>query len=754
LVVIDGEKLNNARTDPGASGAPIAIIDPSQLEAIEVVAGSGSSLYGSDSIGGTINLVTKSPARPTGDELIIGARLDGNYFSNGAIRRGNATLNISNNQIAVRGSFSAYRNANYNTGNEDVTIQQVLAIGEFYRQFPTNVAGTTFNSVAGYPVFSLPAGSEILNGQGSGVGEQIDAWFYPSEKHNFRGRFINRDEGNNGNAFSGPPYETQDRFSKFRSFQKFGLRYEGLDFASFLPRVSANYFYQRITFPQNQFTYTNVAGPTGSYLNGTTFTGLPSVFNISSFTDNRNSIGTYGIDLQATLLPFKGMFVTVGGGRTEDRSRDSFDSFTASGNGVLGTLTGRGASSPLTTYTDNNLYVQAEYDAVKWVRISGGLRFDNWVTEAQGGNGFPLSTEFTVLNAVAPAFLANPGALQQVADSLPDLIALAQGTGTSGSDRNSYAGNFGIVGRLPWGINPYFRVANSYREPGITERYLIRNFAPGSFFAPLVVGNPNLQPEKGLNYDVGVKIQQKSFNFTFGYFHNTIKDLLVYAPGQSYCVEPVPPALPGGFASQFFGCLPFKSVVNINARINQDENVIKGFESTGEVSIPLGGLGSLNPFYSLGSLHGTNKNPTAQQITIFNQLYNRSDTPIELTGSLNDFPLANITPFRVISGLQYLDAKGRFFIDYNWRHQNRVTRAEPNTFVGQSLINYGTFASLDSFDKHSIKAGYNWTNERYKFSLNGGVDNIADKLYWEHFQTAPAPGRSIVIGFTVEVFNF
>ncbi len=749
LIVVDGEKLNNARSDPTASGAPIAIIDPAELEAVEVVAGSGSSLYGSDAMGGTINLITKSPKRPD-EGILVGIRLGGNYFSNGKIRRGNATLNASNQTFAFRASGSLYKNENYNMGGEAVSLQQVLDIGNFYLTLPGNNA-------TGYPVFDLPAGSEILNGEGSGGGMQFDMWFFPSENHIFRGRYLGRDEGFNGNAFSGPPYEAQERYADFRDFRKFGLRYEGLDFSSFLPRVAVNYYRQKNSRPQNQFTWTNEAAG-GSYINNTTFSGLRSIFTPRSFVHNQNTITSYGIDLQATLMPFTGMLVTVGGGKTNDFSSDLFIS-SAAGlvNGVRSQVGSEtvGASSPDSTYTDNNFYVQAEFDRVRWVRVTGGLRYDNWVTEALPTTGFPLSTESTVLNAVEPLFLADPRGLAEVASAYPRLRDLAAGNGSAGSDSTSWAGNFGIVGRLPGGINPYFRVANSYREPGITERYLIRNFAPFSFFAPLVIGNPNLQPEKGLNYDVGVKVQRSIFNFSLGYFHNKIENLTVFAPGQSYCTPPAPPFLPGGFASLFIvpGCPPFQAIVNVNARINQSEATIKGWESTAEASISLGDMGSLNPFYSLGLLHGTNETPTQSQLDVLNQIQSAA-SPIELSGSASDFPLRNITPFRLLGGAQYLDAKGRFFAEYNFRHQAQVKRADPNLFLGTTLINYGTFKALDSFTKHSIKGGYTWTNESYKIGLTAGVDNFLDTLFWEHFQTAPAPGRSFIFGATFEVFNF
>lgn len=765
LIVIDGEKLNNARSDPGASGAPIAIIDPSQLESVEVLAGSGSSLYGSDSIGGTINLITKRPVRPETGTL-IGLRLDGNYISNGQIRRGNLTLNIANRFVAFRASGNLYRLANYKMGSGEVTLAQNVAYGNFFRQFPTNAAGTTFQSAASYPIFALPKNAEILNGQGSGGGKQFDVWFFPTEKHNFRARYLNREEGNNGNAFSGPPYEVQERYSQYRTFDKWGVRYEGFDLVRYIPRVSVNYFHQKISFPQNQYTYTNLAGAGGSYLNATTFTGLPSIFGSgalpsgtlagASFTDNRNTITTQGLDLQAALLPFRGMLVTVGGGRTRDDSRDYFYVTPFAGFGTQRVFTGNptiGASSPVSRYTDNNFYVQGEFDRIKWVRVTAGVRFDNWVTTAFPGGGFPLSTEFAALNAATPGLTANPGALGSLVAALPQLTQLAAGNGSVGSDRNSRTYNFGIVGRLPWGINPYFRWADSYREPGITERYLIRNFSPGSFFASLVVGNPNLAPEKSKNYDVGIKIQQRYFNFSLGYFRNELTDFLNYAPAQNYCVAPVP-GLPGSPGAAGFGCIPGQAVVSINARINFGSGLIKGWESTGEASIPLAKLGSLNPFYSLGALYGRNDNPTSIQVRQLSAIYNRTDTPIPLSGSATDFPFAGITPFRMLGGVQYLDRSGRIFAEYTWRHQNRVTRVDPGQFVGTTLINYGSFASTNDFDKHGIKGGYMWRNDQYKFSINAGVDNLTDKLYWEHFNTAPAPGRSFVFGFTVEVFNF
>ena len=194
-------------------------------------------------------------------------------------------------------------------------------------------------------------------------------------------------------------------------------------------------------------------------------------------------------------------------------------------------------------------------------------------------------------------------------------------------------------------------------------------------------------------------------------------------------------------------------LVSFNGRVNQADNLISGFEATAQGSIPLGDYGSLNPFTSMGWLRGENESPTQSQIDIINQLYNRDDTPIRLEGSPDDVPLANITPYRTITGIQYTDAKGKLFVEYAFRYQAQVKRANPTAFIGPTLVNFGTFASLDSFTKHSLKAGYVWRRENYRVSLNGGIENFTDELYFEHFQNAPAPGRSFIFGITIDLFN-
>ncbi|WP_353154839.1 TonB-dependent receptor [Pollutimonas bauzanensis] len=65
LVLVDGIRINSSTTGSTNWGA----IDPATIERIEIVRGAGSSLYGSDAIGGVINIITKK----TGEDRPLSA---------------------------------------------------------------------------------------------------------------------------------------------------------------------------------------------------------------------------------------------------------------------------------------------------------------------------------------------------------------------------------------------------------------------------------------------------------------------------------------------------------------------------------------------------------------------------------------------------------------------------------------------------------------------------------------------------------
>lgn len=59
LTLIDGQKISEQKSMSGAS----ILIDPSSIERIEVIKGPASVLYGSDALGGVVNIITKKGSK-------------------------------------------------------------------------------------------------------------------------------------------------------------------------------------------------------------------------------------------------------------------------------------------------------------------------------------------------------------------------------------------------------------------------------------------------------------------------------------------------------------------------------------------------------------------------------------------------------------------------------------------------------------------------------------------------------------------
>jgi outer membrane receptor protein involved in Fe transport len=68
LVLMDGSPVNSAR----GNGPHPSLVEPAQVERIEVVRGPSSVAYGSDALGGAINIITRQ-APPPGGEALRGA---------------------------------------------------------------------------------------------------------------------------------------------------------------------------------------------------------------------------------------------------------------------------------------------------------------------------------------------------------------------------------------------------------------------------------------------------------------------------------------------------------------------------------------------------------------------------------------------------------------------------------------------------------------------------------------------------------
>jgi outer membrane receptor protein involved in Fe transport len=611
-----------------------------------------------------------------------------------------------------------------------------------------NSAGN--NVARTYAVWSAPAGVEVPNSEGHGFNDQVDVWFFPAVNHSIRYRQLNSQHKDLGFSFIAPPFDPRRQFNSFRRLDKYGLRYEGRELKSWLPRVAASYYRQKYTFPDDTLTSQIVLGSSWNlvFVPGSPqgfegrLTGAASSFAAVNLSENKNSITTDGFDLQATFAPFVGALFTTGAGYLRDSSRDEFSRTDLVS--PFNVISGR-ASNPDSEYRNWGWFNLFEHEPAAWLRLTGGLRVDNWSTKAKVTSGFPLGVESALLDRSFNLLVQSPGSINAAgAAGVVDLVRGVKGISTS---RTVVTGTAGVVVRLPQGINPYFRWGTSYREPGITERYLLRDFGdPG--FSVLVIPNTALAPERGREFDAGVKVQHAKWSVTANYFRNDLKDFVGNASSGPFFI----PADPAAGIDPLSPGFPFHGVLYVQ-RVNTARARIQGFETTYEVNLPLGHDGVISAFGSTGWMKGTNLTPDDVTLRLLAQFYNRADTPVALSGSATDAPLSSITPVRTINGVRYDSAKRRWFGEYELRYQGQVKRADPLDLSAAISTEYGTFRSLESFAVQSLRGGYTVRNEKHKIMFTVGIDNLTNRLFFEQFLTAPAPGRSFVFGTTVELFN-
>lgn len=110
LLLQDGLRLNNNRRQQDFGELP-ALVDVEQIERIEVVRGPSSVLYGSDAIGGVINLITRTP-RADGRTLVRG-NFGYRYAGAGDQQRGDGSVTLSRGALAFTVGGSLRNAGNY-----------------------------------------------------------------------------------------------------------------------------------------------------------------------------------------------------------------------------------------------------------------------------------------------------------------------------------------------------------------------------------------------------------------------------------------------------------------------------------------------------------------------------------------------------------------------------------------------------------------------------------------------------------------
>jgi vitamin B12 transporter len=120
LVLLDGVRIN-----PGTIGsAQIQNIPPDLIERIEIIKGPRSTLYGSDAIGGVINIITRAPTDSgVAGEVRSGWGSYNTQKASGLLEAGNETISGGISAAAVNSEgFPALQTSNIDNGYDNLAI--------------------------------------------------------------------------------------------------------------------------------------------------------------------------------------------------------------------------------------------------------------------------------------------------------------------------------------------------------------------------------------------------------------------------------------------------------------------------------------------------------------------------------------------------------------------------------------------------------------------------------------------------------
>jgi hemoglobin/transferrin/lactoferrin receptor protein len=207
LILVDGEPVNNTR-ESTFSGAELSLLDVDQTERVEVVRGPGSVLYGSDALGGVINIITRKPTSSGSGPLGLGVA--------GRLQLGYSTTDEQGRMRLDLGG---------KVGGVDVLLGGGLREASDYKSADGPVVNSglgqadDLNLKAGYGFFAKHhLGLDVIRFRADDIG-------YPGT----------------------PNEQTPKLFFPFHDRDKIALEYEAKDLSPRLPSLKATAYYQKQT---------------------------------------------------------------------------------------------------------------------------------------------------------------------------------------------------------------------------------------------------------------------------------------------------------------------------------------------------------------------------------------------------------------------------------------------------------------------------------------------------------------------------
>jgi len=459
LVLMDGSPLNSAR----GNGPHPSLLDPSQVERVEVVRGPSSVAYGSDALGGAINIITREATPGDGSWLRGSATLGGS--SGDRQRNGYLELMPQVGKLSAFISSGMRRALDYSLPKPEGSPFEAPRV--------PHSGFKDYNALANlrYPIsahMTLKGSYQLYRGTDIGLPGLTADIALPDGTPVFN------------QNFSFPNY---DRDAAHVTLEH---NYPESWFSKSLARV----YYQREhrNFYSHEEFNTDFLGPPGSF--------PPSMRTRITNQDRFFDLDTWGFQTQFTSRKTEKYLMSAGIDLARDhtdgdnvRHRYYVDSY---GTTTVVSSDLRSASVPDGNYGNYATFVQSEwYLAPQWTVTTGG-RFTHYRYRTQLG----LRSEASGPN---PAAYFDPKSV----------------------DDDALCGSLGLVYAPMADLHVTANVANGYREPNAQDLFFNGPASVGT-----VLGNADLKPEKSVSYDLGLRWGPGNVALAGNLFYSTYKDLI------------------------------------------------------------------------------------------------------------------------------------------------------------------------------------------------------------------------------------
>lgn len=579
LLLIDGVRFNNTTFRSGPNQY-LNTIDPLITDRIEVIRGQGSVQYGSDAIGGVVQMMTHSPEFSS-QGVVWGGYLYSKYLSSDMEKTGRVSLSMKSEKTAVSGGFTSKNLGDIKAGGD---------IGKL-------------NST-GYKEYSMDF--KLL--QKVGKNHLFSAAYQ---------RHLQKDVPLYHKLASG-------EYSRY-SFDK---QQRDLAYVKWEVNTS-NKLFSQIRFTQSFQNSIEIRTKQKS--------------NENTIKEEEDQVNTFGSVFEVISRPSDIWSVSSGVEYYHDNVNSTgveYSQNSSERNGYRGLYPDNSSAGNFAVYSLHTIELPK-------VDFSLGGRYNAvWLT---------------------------------VPDELFDQTTISP---------SAFVGNAGVTYKMSAKYHLVGSVNSGFRAPNIND---VSSFGIADF--RYEVPNYDLNPEKSVNMEVGIKSKSDRLSYNLYFYRNSLKDLIT------------------NVRSTYNGQSTIDGV-QVYKRVNVGSAVLKGVESDVEYLITPKLLAQANLTYT----HGQNVS--------------------------GDEPMRRIPPFFGSMGLFY-HVSSRLKLNSVWAHAGKQDRLS-NGDIDDDRIAEGGTPSWNTFE---VSAHY----IRSKMQLQAGIKNLFNEAYRTHGSGVDGIGRSVWVSLRLNL---